>query len=118
MRITQFPIQFTDQGSIKLSSDKGAELDLLLLSPPNSRTFLKDYGLEMSYLQQASVDPKTYIPVFSLELREKLKRFTRNVALVRAKIFKLPEKPRVLYIEIFWQEELSEKSKTFELNTK
>ena len=116
--ITQLPIILNSQNSIQLTDDPGAELDLLLMQPPGTKTFDKSYGIETSYLQQASSDPKRYVPIFSLEIREKLNRFTRNISLVRARIYRVADKKRTIFIEVFWQQNVTENSKKFEIDVK
>lgn len=116
--ITQLPICLNSQNSIQLTEDPGAELDLLLMQPPNTKTFDKSYGIDTSYLQQASSDPKRYVPIFSLEIREKLNKFTRNLSLVRARIYRVPDKKRTVFIEVFWRQTVIENSKRFEIDLK
>lgn len=105
-----------NQNRIQLSDDPGAELDMLLRYDPNFRTFLKQYGISVANLQQASIDPKRFIPVFSLELREKLATYTSNVDLVEARIYKNRDTRRVIYLEIVYKLKDNNVFKTFEVN--
>ncbi len=116
MSLVLYPIELNNQNRIQLSDDPGAELDLLLRYDPNFRTFDKDYGLSVANLQQAATDPRTYIPIFSLEMREKLRKYTQNVDLIEARIYKNPNKRRVIYLEIVYKNRESRVNKTFEIN--
>lgn len=114
MSIVRFPLEFSRNKKIQLTEDTGAELDLLFLIPPKQRTFNKSYGVDLSILQQASTDPKVFIPLFSLELKEKLRRFTDNVNLIKANIFRKKDNRRVIYIEVYYNSYDGETFRTFE----
>jgi hypothetical protein len=116
MSLVSYPIEINNQNRIQLTEDPGAELDLLLRYDPNFRTFEKDYGLSVANLQQAATDPRVYIPIFSLEMREKLRKYTRNVELVEARIYKNINKRRTIYLEIVYKLRNTEVNKTFEIN--
>ena len=113
-KLTFLPITMNSQNRIQLTEDPAAELDLLLMQPPKSRTFDKKYGVDMSYLQQTSSDPSVYIPIFSLELKEKLSKYTKHINLQRAEVFKNPDENRTIYIEVFWLEQNTTESRIFE----
>lgn len=112
-KLVYYPIELNNQNRITLTDDPGAELDLLLRYDPKFRTFEKEYGLSVANLQQAATDPRTFIPVFSLEMREKLRKYTVNVDLIEARIYKNPNKRRVIYLEIVYKNKERRVEKTF-----
>jgi len=114
MAIVKFPLEFSKNKKVQLTTDTGAELDLLFFIPPKQRLFNKRYGIDLSLLQQGSTDPKVFIPVFSLELKEKLKKFTDNVNLIKANIYKKKDSRRVIYIDIYYNSYKGETFRTFE----
>jgi len=115
-KILQFPMEFSN-GRMVISDDPGAELDMILEYPAGRRTVLLDYGIDAKQLQQSTIDQLMLSSVTLVEIRDKFRKFLRNVTLVKARIYKKQERRRAIFIEIIYKENNLEKSKQFEIKT-
>jgi len=115
-KIIQFPMEFSN-GKVVISDDPGAEIDLLLEYPPGRRTILLNYGIDVKLLQQTTIDQLRLSSVALVEIRDKFKKYIRNTAISKARIFKRKEQRRSVYIEIIYVENMVEKIKQYEIKT-
>lgn len=114
-KIVEFPIQFENNKTI-FSEDPGAELDLFLEYPSNRRVRKRDYGLDLNPLMQSTIDLYRLTSMVLIENRTKFERHIKNVTLLSARIYKLKERPRALFIEITYRENEDKRIKVKELN--
>jgi hypothetical protein len=111
-KIVQFPLEIVN-GRVKLSSDPAAELDLMLEYLPNRRTLNPDYGIDIQFLMQTTIQQIRLASIALLEIRTKFLKYITLTKLVNARLFKKQGIPRVYFLEISFviNEEIGTKEK-------
>jgi phage baseplate assembly protein W len=115
MKIANYPLRIVD-GKIQLAQDPDQEIDVLLDTPARSRLIDRNYGMNLKQLQQTTLNYNSRVPLALLEIRDKLRRYIKNVTLVTARVFKQKSKPRTLFLEIALRTRNTEKNKLVEIN--